>query len=216
VTKSESSVEPQIELSGFRQAQLKSERIRILVALFAVLAILLLHVIRMFVLNAQQHRGHLLANVAFGGLFVLYELAMLRAVKHALQGGQDLAPLACFGDIILETSLPAIGIAFLTGSAIEPAYRPLANPLALTFFLFIIVSVLRLNPWASVLSGWVAACSYLCASYFLGWRPLLYTHVSLQSPQRAVFGYALALLVAGGVAGAVGGGSSKACQCCSS
>ena len=118
----------------------------------------------------------------FVALFVLYELAMLVAARRALQGGRGLSSLAWIGDIIIETSLPAVGIALLTSSMISPAYLPLANPLALTFFLFIILSVLRLNPWASALSGLVAAVSYLCASYFLGWRPLLYIHASIQPP----------------------------------
>lgn len=157
----------------------------------------------MSILHAHEDRSHLGAKAVFVAFFVLYELVMLYAVNCSLQGGGDLPKLAWFGDIIVETSLPALGMAFLTGSVISPAYRPLANPLVLTFCLFITLSVLRLNPWASVLSGGVAAGSYLCASYYLGWTPLLYTHASIQSPERTVFSYALEFLMAGGVAGVV-------------
>jgi serine phosphatase RsbU (regulator of sigma subunit) len=203
VKKNEPPSELQIESGAFRQAQLKSERLRILVVLSAVLATLLLRVGRMLVLHAHEDRGHLLAIAMLVSFFVFYELAMLRALNRRLQNGRNLPRLAWVGDTIIETSLPALGIAFLTSSVIEAAYRPLANPLALTFFLFIILSILRLNPWASILSGGVAASSYLYASYFLGWRPFLDTHASIQSPQRAVFSYALEFVVAGCVAGAV-------------
>jgi len=197
------AMELQVQSAAFRQAQLKSDLFRILVVVVAVLAILALHTIRMITLHVHEDRAHLLAKVIFVAFFVLYEMIMLYTVKHVLQAGRMLPSYAWIGDIIIETSLPALGIALLTSSVIAPAYRPIANPLALTFFLFIILSVLRLNPWASVLSGCVAAASYLCASYYLGWRPLLYTHPSIQSPERAVFSYALEFLVGGGVAGAV-------------
>lgn len=199
----QSPIEPQMESAAFRQAQLKSERFRIVVLLVAVLVIVVLHSLRMLFLHAHEDRAHLLAKLAFVACFVLYETAMLRAVKRALQGGQDIPSFDWIAHVVIETTLPAFGVAALTGSVIAPAYRPLANPLALTFFLFIILSVLRLNPSASVLSGCVAAGSYLCASYYLGWRPLLHTHASIQSPERMVVSYTLEFLVAGGVAGAV-------------
>jgi hypothetical protein len=103
----------------------------------------------------------------------------------------------------VETSLPALGIAFMTSAAAEAADRPLVNPAALGFFLFIILSTLRLNPWVCRLSGFVAAITYLAAAVHLGWRPVLGGGVSMLSPQRAVVGYAIAFLIGGVVAGAV-------------
>jgi serine phosphatase RsbU (regulator of sigma subunit) len=200
---SQSAAEPQVQSTAFRQAQLKSEQVRIKVVLAAVLTTLLLHALRMAAHHAHEDRAHLLAKVVFVAAFVLYEAFMLRTLRRALTNNRDLPRFAWIADIIIETSLPALGVAILTGSVIAPAYRPLANPLVLTFFLFIILSILRLNPWASLLSGIVSATSFLCAAYYLGWRPLLYLHASIQSPERTVFSYAIEFLVAGGVAGAV-------------
>lgn len=197
------AIASQIESVAFHRAQLNSERTRIVVVLVAVLTTLLLQTIRMFILHAHEDRAHLLAKIVFVTLFLLYELFMLRMVARALQRSTELSPALWVSDIIIETSLPALGMAALASTAIAPAYRTLANPLALTFFLFIILSVLRLNPWASILSGTVAAISYLSASVYLGWSPLLRTHASITSPERTVFSYALEFLVAGGVATAV-------------
>jgi serine phosphatase RsbU (regulator of sigma subunit) len=52
-------------------------------------------------------------------------------------------------------------------------------------------------------SGLVAALSYLAAAVYLGWKPSFAGGVSLLSPQKAVFSYAIAMVVAGFVAGAV-------------
>ena len=75
--RSDSRTEPQVESAAFRQAQLKSERFRILVVLSAVVAILLLRSIRMLILHAHEHRKHFFAKLLFVAFFVLYELAML-------------------------------------------------------------------------------------------------------------------------------------------
>jgi serine phosphatase RsbU (regulator of sigma subunit) len=195
--------EIQIDSDAFRQVHLKSERFRILAVIAAVIATIVFRGIRILVLHAHEDRAHLVAILAFVALFVLYEMAMLRAIRLALQAGHDLPHFVWIADIVIETSLPALGIAFLTGAVIAPTYRALANPLVLTFFLFIILSLLRLNPWASVLSGWTAAIFYLGAAYYVGWRPMLSTHASIQSPERTVFSFALEFLVAGVVAGAV-------------
>lgn len=85
--KNESPREPQIELGAFLQTQLKSERIRVLVLLLSVLAVFLLSTIRALALHAHEDRGHLLVKVVFLCFFVLYEVAMLRAVNRALRSG---------------------------------------------------------------------------------------------------------------------------------
>jgi len=103
----------------------------------------------------------------------------------------------------LETSLPALSVAFLPGALIDPVYRPLANPAVLVFFLFIILSTLRLNPGLCRLSGFSAAISYLAAAAHLGWKPAISGGTSLLSPETAVFSYAITLVVAGFVSGVV-------------
>ncbi len=197
------SREPQIESAAFQQAQLKSEYFRILLVLTGVVAVVLLRGMRGLILQMQFDVRIHGSGFAFIAGFVFYEVAMLVAVRQAIKGNRPVRSLAWIGDIIIETALPALGIAFLTSDAIAFAYRPLANPLALAFFLFIILSMLRLNPWACALSGLTAAVSYLAAAYFLGWRPPLYTHASIQSPEATVVSYALGYLGTGAVAAVV-------------
>ena len=131
-----------------------------------------------------------------------YELWMLRKVDLALKAGAPLAPRFWILSTILETSIPALAIAFLTSQQVEAAYRPLASPAVLVFFVFIILSTLRLNPGIAVLSGIVASVSYLCAAWYLGWR-LPLPGAEAPVTQTTVTLNAMTLLIGGIVAGAV-------------
>jgi serine phosphatase RsbU (regulator of sigma subunit) len=136
---------------------------------------------------------------------------MLHNVNLALNAGRSLSGGAWVLSTILETSLPAFAIVFLNSAELEAAYRPLASPAVLVFFIFIILSTLRLSPWIGILSGAVASATYLCAAFFLGWRfpvpgapaPITQSNVTLN---------AITLLVGGIVAGAVAGQIRKHVQ----
>ena len=196
--------DPQAESIAFREALLKSEHLRIRIVLGAIIAAFLLRTIRGIILGG----GHddfvsWLMMLGLLGFFVTYEFLMLHAVNRAIQRVRLLPNWMWLSNILLETLLPGFAVAFLSSASIEPIYRPLANPAFLAFFVFISLSTLRLNPVFCRLSGMTAAVSYLAAATYLGWRPSLSGGTSLLSPQRAVFGYATALIIAGFAAGMV-------------
>ncbi len=197
--------EPRVESGAFRQALLKSERLRILIVLGSLGAVFIVHTIRTVIVRNREDLHLWFLSCLVVALFVGYELLMLDAVKRATRACRDLPIVAWVGSTIVETSLPALGVAFMTSSAADAADRPLVNPAALGFFLFIILSTLRLNPWACRLCGFVAAATYLAAAVHLGWRwrPILGGGLSVLSPERAVVGYAIAFVIGGLVAGAV-------------
>jgi len=195
--------DPRKESSAFQGALLRSERLRIRIVLGMIAAAFLVRTIRTVVLAGSENLSLWLVTSGLCALFVLYEFLLLRAVDRAIQNGKDLSNSAWVGNSIVETLLPALGLVFVRSSAIDLPYQPLANPVVLVFFLFIILSVLRLNPVLCRLSGIAAASSYLLASAYLGWRPSFGGNSSLLSPEKAVFGYALTLIVAGFVAGTV-------------
>jgi len=190
---------------AFRRAVLKNERLRIFVLLGAVGIGFLFRSLRTAIFpNGENIHLWLLSTVVFA-LFLGYEFLSLRAVNRAIQNDQKLARWMWIGNIVLETCLPAFAIVFLTSGSVDPVYRPLANPAALLFFIFIILSTLRLNPALCVLSGLAAAASYLVAAVYVGWQPFSGSGASLLSPERTVFSYALMLVLAGMGAGVVAG-----------
>jgi serine phosphatase RsbU (regulator of sigma subunit) len=136
---------------------------------------------------------------------------MLHNVNLALNAGRSLPGWAWGLSTILETSLPAFAIAFLTSAQMEAAYRPLASPAVLAFFIFIILSTLRLSTWIGVLSGAGASVTYVCAALYLGWRPPV-PGTPASVTQSGVSLNAITLLVGGIVAGAVAGQIRKHVQ----
>ena len=128
---------------------------------------------------------------------------MLRAVNRSIQTSRDLPRAAWITNIVVEMCIPALALVFFSEGAIEAAYKPLANPAVLFYFIFIILSTLRLDPNVSRISGIVAAVTYLLAAAYLGWVPRLFGGTTLLTPERAVGGFAITAVVAGFIAGAV-------------
>lgn len=196
---------PQTQSEAFRIALLRSERLRIRVVLATLAAGYTVRTLRTIQVHHDGDLRIWLLSLLILAVFVAYELQVLRAVSRALLEGRNLAPAAWTSNILVETSLPAFATAFLASPAMEAVYRPITNPVTLGFFIFIILSTLRLNPRDSRLAGFVAAASYLLAASYLGWRPWIAAKSSVMSPENAVFAYAVMFVVAGFAAGAVAG-----------
>jgi len=192
-----------IDSVAFQDAELQSECLRI----FAVLSFLGLLAVVMAVRVFVVHTASAADPRVWRGLFLVcvvtgYEYWMLRKVKVALHTQSRLPPRFWFFSALLEVSVPSWVIAFLPSQDVDPVYQPLASPMLLAFGIFIILSTLRLQPWISIFSGFVAAVSYLGASLYLGWRP-----PTIGSPasmaQSTVTLNAIVLLATGVVAGAI-------------
>ena len=190
---------------AFRKALLESERLRLRIIIAAIIAVFVIRILRTALVFSHEGVRSLAVTSLFLAVFLIYELLMLRAVNRSIQGGGDLPRAAWTANIVVETCVPAVALVIFSGGTIEAAYRPLANPAVLFYFVFIILSTLRLDPNVSRLSGIVAAVSYLLAAAYLGWVPRLLGGTSLLTPERAVGGFAIAAVVAGFIAGAVAG-----------
>ncbi len=192
----------EIQSSAFHAAELRSERVRILgllVFLAVVVSVLtvrisLLHT-TVFNRQAAWTLGAILTTAAL-------EFLMLRVVEGALRGGLRVSPAFWLITTLVESMLPAVGVAFLTSGDLEPAYRPISSPATLLFFVFITLSILRLNPRLCWLSGITAAISYLAAAIHLGWTPPL-PGVVAPVTQTDVTLYAIILVIEGFVAAGV-------------
>ena len=192
----------QFKSAAFQNAELKSEHLRIFAVLVFVAIFIIVTTVRVFIVRTAAATTPWMWSYILASVVVGYELWTLHKVNLALRGGASLAARFWILSTILETSVPALAIAFLTSQQVEAAYRPLASPAVLVFFIFIILSTLRLSPWITVLSGMVASITYLCAAWYLGWRiplpgaeaPVTQTTVTLN---------AITLLIGGVVAGAV-------------
>ena len=195
----------EIESVAFRQAHLRSERLRLLIVLGAIGIAFLLRSARVLIHSGNENVQLWLITLGVLAPFAAYEFLMLLAVNRAHAQSRELPNAVWIGNIVAENVLPALGIVLTSSSSIDPSYRVLAHPSVLTFFLFISLSTLRLNPALCRLSGLVAAVSYLTAAIYLGWRPSFAAGTSLLSPEKVVIDFALQFVIGGFVTGVVAG-----------
>lgn len=201
----------QLQSAAFGQAELRSERLRIFGVLCFVAIFVAVTIVRVFVIRTAAATAPWVWSFLLAAIIASYEGWTLRKVDLALQANSSLPSRFWILSTIVETSIPAFVLAFLTSTEIEIPYRPLASPPILVFFIFIILSTLRLNPWIGALSGTVASVTYLCAALYLGWRPPI-PGIPAPVTQSGVSLNAIMLLVGGVVAGAVAGQIRKHVQ----
>lgn len=192
----------QIQSAAFSEAELRSESLRILGVLGVFASFVCVTVVRVFVIRTVPESAPWAWSCLLALLVAGFELWMLHIVDLALKSGNRLSTRFWFLSTTIETSVPAFAIAFLTNSQIDASYRPVASPWVLVFFVFIILSTLRLNPWIGVFSGLVASGSYVCAALYLGWRPPV-PGMAAPAARSGVILNAIILMVGGVVAGAV-------------
>jgi adenylate cyclase len=153
---------------AFVQALLRSERLRVRIVIAAILAAFAVRTVRTAILFNRENLNLWVITTSFIAIFVFFEVLVLRAVDRAIKEGRDLPNAAWIVNIVVETCIPSLALAFLSGAVPDVAYQPLANPAVLIYFVFIILSTLRLDPFTCRISGSVAAVSYLLAAAYLG------------------------------------------------
>jgi adenylate cyclase len=133
-------------------------RVRTILATLAVLlaALLIGYAIWPQAIDRIWH-GHLpiLPLAAVFVPFVLFELSVLRLIKARLKQGGDVPRARRYLGVLIETSLPTVAL-YLEMKAMGPA-QALAFVVPLAYFIFIILSTLRLDFWLSTFTGFVAA-----------------------------------------------------------
>lgn len=191
-----------IHSPAFHSAELRSERVRLYGLLAFLGAVFTVLLIRLFLLHTTVFNSHAAWTLAMILATAALEFAMLRMVERAIRNAYNVPGPFWIVTTLVESTLPAVGVAFLNPGGIPEAYQPIASPAFLLYFVFIILSILRLNPRICWLAGAVATSSYLLAALHLGWRPPV---IGEPAPveQTDVALYAMTLLIAGFVAAGV-------------
>ncbi|HUN88757.1 MAG TPA: PP2C family protein-serine/threonine phosphatase [Terriglobales bacterium] len=155
-----------INSRAFEEALLRSERLRIFGAITIIAIFGISSGIRIYLFGS--HMSH----VAWYGAAAMvgYELLVLRWVERSLKAGTDIPDWFWTLNIIIEISMPALGVAFLVSDRVIHDYRALASPWVLLFFPFLILSTLRLSPVVSIIAGLVGSLEYIAAAYYVGWH----------------------------------------------
>src|SRR6516164_10086515 len=148
---------------------LKTERLRIiaLIVVATVLAVGLGTIDRLApaVLDRIWHgRFPVLFLATSYVLLVLFEASILLLIARQIKRGGDVPQLRRYIGAFVETSLPSVVIA--THMSNMGAAQALAFVGPLLYFVFIILSTLRLDFWLSAFTGFVAAAELLGLALF--------------------------------------------------
>lgn len=85
--------------------------------------------------------------------------------KHLRSNNKAIPPAARYVNSVIEICLPSCMIFIIARQ--YPHFNVLNSPVVYIYFIFIILSTLRLNFWLSFFCGALAAASYFVFSYFL-------------------------------------------------
>lgn len=155
---------------------LRSERRRVLSLaglMTIILVIILLLVVVAPALVRSTFHGQVPSRVPLMIIppFIAYELAVAGFVTYLARRGRAFPTVGRFGNALVETSFPTLALYILTGF-MEPKVALTAWP-SLLYFLFIILSTLRLNFVLSAFTGAVAAMELFALAdvqLHLAWR----------------------------------------------
>ena len=130
--------------------------------------------------------------------FILFELWVHMVITRHLRLGRDLPVYRRYLGALIETSMPTFALALHIDS-MGPV-EALGFVVPLTYFIFIILSTLRLDFWLSTFTGFVAAAELFCMAMF-------YHRAGSADPAPDLYYHAVrsvVVLICGMLAGAVG------------
>lgn len=193
----------EINSQAFQLAELRSERVRIK-TVFGVFGILLVLVLARGLMSlAEGYRGEAWPFAILLAAMTVYESLRLRSIEQALASGAPLSTANRTVNLFAESLLPTIALVLQVHTSLIGPHRALTSPVSLGYFLFIILSILHLDPALSRLAGVFSAAGYVAASVYTF---IVFPEVGA-SGGVVVYGmcvsYAGLLLLAGFAAGAV-------------
>ena len=133
------------------------------------------------------------------GPFLLYELAALCLLRWRARQDKDFPRYGRFANALIETSLP--GVIILGLSRYMDAHLVFSFWPPLLYFLFILLSTLRLDFWLSIWTGFVAAVQHMVLVVWL--VPLIPWGELPDETLMFHFSRSIVLFVCGVVAGVV-------------
>jgi serine phosphatase RsbU (regulator of sigma subunit) len=152
-----------IESEAFYRATLNSEWYRI-VGLLSLLGLLLVYtVVRAFAFGDVRL---FLAQTLVLAIVIAHEAIMLIVIRRALKNEKDVSQATWMLNVFVESQLPTVALFLLLASQWLTPSQVLVAPAVLVYFLFIILSTLRLSPSLTVLTGILSALGYLMVAFY--------------------------------------------------
>jgi serine phosphatase RsbU (regulator of sigma subunit) len=194
-----------IESHAFYRATLNSEWYRI-VGLLGLLAALVLYTVARGIMVGGFRL--LWVQTVFLALAIAHELHVLRAVRRALQHEKDVPPAIWAVNVIVESQLPTLSLFLLLASEWMNPYQVLVAPAVMVYFLFIILSTLRLSPSLTMFTGLMSALGYLFVTFYVEAK-FQSSRVELGAFPQSLYVIYSSVILLGGVVGAIVAGQIR-------
>jgi len=202
VTRQISMSAEHIESHAFYRATLNSEWYRIAGLLGVLGALMAYTIVRALAFGEFRL---LLAQTIVLAIVIAHEAIMVRAIRQALKHDKDVSPAAWMLNVFVESQLPTVALfLLLTNHWLTPS-QVLVAPAVMVYFLFIILSTLRLSPSLIVLTGLLSALGYLMVASYAAAKFENAAARLAALPRAVYFTYAGVILVGGILAAVVAG-----------
>lgn len=187
------------ESRAFYRATLSSELYRT-AGLFGLLLILLVYTVGRALVFGEFRL--LLAETVVLAIAIAHEAIMVRRITRALNHDRDVSPAAWMVNVFVESQLPTVALFLLLASQWLTPSQVLVAPAVMVYFLFIILSTLRLSPSLTVLTGLLSALGYLLVAFYAAAK-FENSAARLAAFPRAVYYVYAGGILAGGILAAV-------------
>ncbi|MBV8410079.1 MAG: adenylate/guanylate cyclase domain-containing protein [Alphaproteobacteria bacterium] len=180
------------------------QRVRLLAIFLALLVVVMSAALNLFpAFSERMFQGGMPGWVPLAGVgpFLVYEIGVLYFLRWRLANDKDFPRVGRFANALIETSLPSCAMVVMAHH-MDPLLV-FGSWASLAYFLFIILSTLRLDFWLSLWTGAVAAIEQLGLVIWL-----LPIEMGGEEPQTSLVYHASrsAILLVGGVlAGVIAG-----------
>jgi PAS domain S-box-containing protein len=155
-----------VPFASLQQATLKSERIRIIGLILVICFLEVVVAIRALFGGMPEQFDFLPRFTALILASVAYESLMLGMVSRATRSGRDLPLWAWSANAGIEALLPTITLILLTETRFMGPYRALGAPATHGYYIFIILSTLRLRPGLCFLTGLASALGFAAVTAY--------------------------------------------------
>src|SRR5262245_4171679 len=196
------SVLPEIRSKAFKEAALRSERVRIIGVLSTLALLLLIVVARALAPSGSLEIRYLPGLLLLIGVMIGYEAIMLARVNRHIASQQEFPAWGWKVNLFVEAVFPTLALLWFTESPLLGPYRTLVAPAVFTYFFVILLSTLRLNPSLSRWTGLLSGAGYGAVTAY---TMLRYPSLDRLFPAAVYWTYALMIVLGGLVAGAVAG-----------
>src|SRR5437764_12874832 len=122
-----------VDSEAFRRAELKSESYRIVGLLFLLAALLVWTILRSLAIG---HMRLLAAQLSLTVVGMIYEVAMLRAVRRALARNGRISMTVSVINAFVEAQIPTLTLVILIRNEVLSPYQVLVAPAMLAYYFF--------------------------------------------------------------------------------